>query len=116
MATQVNGPGSYAANAAMSAFRAVVLSSNRGVGLAPNTAVPLGFIQQDVASGDYVAVKFFSGPGTHKASITVAPVTVGDVVFAGANGQVSTTGTITVGQSQTTASANGSIIEINPIF
>ena len=81
MSTQFNGSGSFAANSAISAFRAVAISSNRGVGLNPNNATPIGFTQQDVASGDYVAVKFFSGPGTQKCAVTVTPVTVGDSPF-----------------------------------
>lgn len=115
MATQLNGTGSFLANAALSAFRAVAISSNRGVGLNPNDEVPIGFTQQDCADGSFVAVKFFSGPGTQKCSVTVAPVTVGDALYAGANGQVSTTGTVVVGRSLTTAATNGSIIEIEAI-
>jgi hypothetical protein len=115
MATQLNGTGSFLANAALSAFRAVAISSNRGVGLNPNTAVPIGFTQQDIASGGFVAVKFFSGPGTQKCSVTAVPVTVGDAIYAAANGQVSTTGTVLVGRSLTTAATNGSIIEIEAI-
>ena len=115
MSTQFNGSGSFAANSAISAFRAVAISSNRGVGLNPNNATPIGFTQQDVASGDYVAVKFFSGPGTQKCAVTVTPVTVGDSLFAGASGFVSTTGTVTVGRSLTTTSTDGGIIKIEPL-
>lgn len=115
MSTQFNGAGSFAANSAISAFRAVALSSNRGVGLNPTTAHPSGFTQQDVDSGDYVAVKFFTGPGTQKCAVTVTPVTVGNTLFAGANGFVSTTGTVTVGRSLTTTSTDGGIIELEPL-
>lgn len=114
MSTQFNGPGSFAANSAVSAFRAVAISTNRGVDLNAAATAPLGFTQQDAASGDYVAVKFFTGPGTQKCVVTVAPVTVGDTVYAGASGYVSTTGTITVGRSLTTASTDGSVIEFEP--
>jgi hypothetical protein len=112
MSTQFNGPGSFAGNSAISAFRAVALSTNRGVGLNPNTAVPMGFTQQDCASGDYVAVKFFNDGGTQKCAVTVTPVTIGSVLFAGASGFVSTTGTITVGRSLTSTSTDGGIIEL----
>jgi len=114
MSTQFNGSGSFAANSAVSAFRAVAVSTNRGVDLNAAATAPLGFTQQDAASGDYVAVKFFAGPGTQKCAVTVAPITIGDDVFAGADGFVSSTGTITVGRSLTTASANGSVIEFEP--
>lgn len=114
MATQFNGPGSFLANSALSAFRGVVLSVNRGVGLGGASALPDGFTCEDVASGDYVAVKFLNGPGTQKCEITAAPVTVGDALYAGASGRVSTTGSVLVGKSLSTASANGSVIEFVP--
>jgi hypothetical protein len=113
MATQFNGAGSFLANSAISAFRAVAVSSNRGVGLNPNSATPLGFTQRDAASGDYVAVKFFGDSGTKKVSTAVI-VTVGNTLYAAANGQVSTTGTVTIGRSLTTAAAD-SVIEIEAI-
>jgi hypothetical protein len=115
MATQFNGAGSFLANSAISAFRAVAISSNRGVGLNPNSASPMGFVQRDAAEGDFVAVKFFGDSGTQKASITVAPVTVGDTLYAAANGQVSTTGTVTIGRSLSNAATNGSVIEIEAV-
>jgi len=112
MSTQYNGAGSFLANADVSAFRAVAISDNRGVGLNPNSAAPVGFTQQDTVSGDYVAVKFFAGPGTQKCAVTVVPVTVGSTLFAAANGFVATTGTVTVGRSLSAATVNGAIIEL----
>jgi hypothetical protein len=116
MATQFNGAGSFLANSAISAFRAVAISANRGVGLNPTTGVPIGFTQQDAADGAFVAVKFFSGPGTQKCAVTGAPITVGDTVYTGANGFVSTVTTnVTIGRSLTSAATNGSIIEFEAI-
>jgi hypothetical protein len=115
MATQYDGDGSFLANADVSAFRAVAISDNRGVGLNPNNAAPIGFTQQDAASGAYVAVKFFAGPGTQKCAVTAAPVTVGNTLYAAANGFVAPTGTVTVGRSLTTAADNASIIELVPV-
>lgn len=115
MSTQVNGTGSFLANSALSAFRAVAISSNRGVGLNPNSGVPIGFTQQDTASGDFVAVKFFSGPGTQKCSVTATPITIGNTLYAGANGQLSVTGTVTVGRALESAATNGAIIEIEAV-
>jgi hypothetical protein len=112
MATQLAGNGTFVANTALSAFRAVVLSNNRGITYAGASAIPDGFSGADAASGDYVDVKFFFNGGTHKCEITACPVTVGDALYAGALGRVSTTGTITVGKSLTTATANGSVIEL----
>lgn len=115
MSTQYNGAGSFLANSAISAFRAVAISANRGVGLNPNSGVPIGFTQQDAADGGFVAVKFYSGPGSQKCSLTAAPVTIGNTLFAAANGQVAPTGTVTVGRSLTTAATNGSVIEVEAI-
>lgn len=119
MATQTFGPRAYLANAAISAFRAVVVSNNGGVGLAVNTTRPDGFAQIDTASGDYVSVRGFFDGQSQKGVLTAAPVTAGDTLYAGATGYVSTTGTITVGKSLTTTggaanAANGTVIEFVP--
>jgi hypothetical protein len=115
MATQFNGPGSYLANSAISIHRAVSISANLGVGLNPDTALPFGFAERDVVSGDFVTVKFPNDGGTFNASVTVAPVTVGNTLYAAANGQVSTTGTVTVGRALSNAATNGAIIEIQVV-
>jgi len=119
MATANFGPRAYLANAAISAFRAVVLSNNGGVGLAGDAQVPDGFAQIDAASGDYASVRHFFDGGTQRGVITASPITVGDTVYAGASGRVSTTGTITIGKSLTTTGGaanaqNGSVIEFIP--
>ncbi len=119
MATANFGPRAYLANAAISAFRAVVLSNNGGVGLAGTGQVPDGFAQIDAASGDYASVRHFFDGGTQKGVLTASPVTVGDVLYAGATGYVSSTGTITVGKSLTTTggaanAANGTVVEFIP--
>lgn len=121
MATANFGPRAYLANAAISAFRAVVLSNNGGVGLATNSVAPDGFAQIDVASGDYASVRAHIDGGTQKGVLTAAPVTAGDLLYAGATGYVSTTGTVVVGKSLTTTggaanAANGSVIEFIPRF
>jgi len=116
MSSQNYGEASFLANAAISAFRGVVLSTNRGVGASFTAAITiLGYTQADAAADDYVDVKFFNGPGTHKVSITSCPVTVGSIVYAGIDGQVSAIGTVTVGQSLQSCTSNGAIIEIHPI-
>lgn len=115
MATSNFGPRAYLANLAISAFRAVVISNNGGVTYAGANAVCDGFAQIDAASGDYVPVRgFFSDGGTQKGVLTAAPVTVGDTLYAGALGRISTTGTITVGKSLTTSASNDTIIEFIP--
>lgn len=119
MATDTKGPRAYLANAAISAFRAVVLSNNGGVGLATNDTRPDGFALIDTASGDYVSVRGFWDGQSQRGVLTAAPVTVGDTLYAGATGYVSTTGTVTVGKSLTTTGGaanaqNGSVIEFIP--
>jgi len=119
MATANFGPRGYLANLAISAYRAVVISSNGGVTYAGDGQVPDGFAQVDVASGDYASVRHFFDGGTQKGVITASPITVGDTVYAGALGRVSTTGTITVGKSLSTTggaanAANGTVIEFIP--
>jgi hypothetical protein len=116
MATYQGTPGSFLANSALSVNRAVVLSNNRGVGLAGNTVVPLGFTIGESASGDYADVRFFAGPGTHKCVVTGAPITVGDTVYAAGSGYVSATGTVAIGKTLTTSLVNDAIIEFVPTF
>lgn len=116
MATYQGTPGSFVANAALSVARAVALSNNRGVGLATNVAAPVGFTLGEVASGDYAAIRFFSGPGTHRCIVTGAPITVGDTVYAATNGYVSSTGTVALGKTLTTSTVNDAIIEFTPTY
>lgn len=111
MATQYEGDGTFLANSALSAHRGVTISSNRGVGNSATANIPDGFTRYDIASGDYVAVKFFAAGGTHKCEVTGTPVTVGDTLYAGAAGRVTPVGTVTVGKSLSTSATNGSVIE-----
>lgn len=112
MATQFEGSGSFLANSAVSAFRGVTLSSNRGIGASATAVRPLGVTGSDAASADYVEVKFLNNPGTFRISVTGCPVTIGDAIFCGADGQaVRTGGTVTLGRALNSASTNGSIIE-----
>lgn len=113
MATQYLGAGTFLANTTITAFLGVVISNNRGVGLSTTGACD-GFALVDGASGDYVSVAFLTNNGTLKGTITAVPVTVGDTIYLGASGTVSTTGTVTVGKALTTATSNGSVIEFIP--
>lgn len=113
MATSFNNTGTFVANAAITAFRLVSISANRGVGLAATASLPDGVAVIDAASGDQVTVQFLGGNSV-KATLLAGPVTVGDTLFSVASGQVAITGTITVGKSLTTASDAGAIIEMLP--
>ena len=112
MATQFESSGSFIANSAVSAFRGVTLSTNRGIGASATAVRPLGITVEDASSSDYVAVKFLNNNGTFRISVTGTPVTTGDVLFCGADGQATRTGNaITLGRALQSASTNGSIIE-----
>ena len=113
MATNYLGAGTFLANTTITAFQGVVISNIRGVGLSSTTACD-GFAYVDGNSGDYVSVPFPTNNRTPKGTITAAPVTVGDTIYLGASGLVSTTGTVTIGKSLSTASANGTVIEFIP--
>ena len=113
MATSFQNAGTFVANSAITAFRLVSISSNRGVGLAATASLPDGVALIDAASGDQITVQFLGGT-TVKATLLAGPVTVGDTIYSVASGQVAITGTITVGKSLTTASDAGAIIEMLP--
>ena len=113
MATSFQNSCSFVANSAITAFRLVSISANRGVGLSATASLPDGVATIDAASGDFVTVQFLGGNSV-KATLLAGPVTVGDTVFSVASGQVAITGTITVGKSLTTASDAGAIIEMLP--
>ena len=113
--SQFEGTGSFEAASAVSAFRGVTLDTSRKVAASATAVVPLGFTQFDADAGDFVAVKFLNNQGTVRVSLTGAPVTANDIVFAAASGQVCRTGgTVTVGRALESASTNGSVIEIQP--
>jgi hypothetical protein len=111
MATSFNNTGTFVANSAITAFRLVSISANRGVGLAATASIPDGVAIIDAASGDQVTVQFLGGT-TVKATLLAGPVTVGDILFSTANGTVAITGSVTVGKSLTTASDASAIIEM----
>lgn len=113
MATNYLGTGTFLANTTVTAFYGVVISNNRGVGLSSTSACD-GFAQIDAASGDYVTVAFLTNFGTQKGVVTATPVTVGDTLYLGASGLVSTTGTVTIGKALTSTSNNGAVIEFIP--
>lgn len=113
MSTSSNQSSTFLANAVITAFRLVSISSNGGVGLSPTASLPDGVALIDAASGDQISVQFLGG-NTVKATLLDGPVTVGDTLFSTANGTVAITGTITVGKSRSTASDALAIIEMLP--
>ena len=111
MSTLNESSRTFLANTTITAFRAVVLSTNGGVTLNVAATKPDGFAITDAASGDYVGVRFHQAPGTQKGYSAVSVVAVGDVLYAAAAGGVSTTGTIVVGKSLSANTVTGGIVE-----
>lgn len=117
MATQNDHTRTFPANAAMSAFRLVALSSNGGVGVNPATSAGVGILQNDVIQDDARgAVVRLPGAGSYKIAITGA-VTAGNLLYAAASGYAAATGTIGIGlRSVESASGDNSIVEATPVF
>ena len=113
MATNYIGSGTFTANTVITQSLGVVLSTNGGVGLSTSTACD-GFALIDAASGDNVSVAFLTNNGTLKGTLAAAPVTVGDTLYLASSGQISTTGTVTIGKSKTTTSTTGAVVEFLP--
>ncbi len=113
MATNYIGAGTFLANTTITAYLGVVLSTNRGVGLSSTSACD-GFALVDGASGDYVSVAFLTNNGTLKGTMSAVPVTVGDTLYLAASGNLSTTGTVTIGKALTTTSTTGAVVEFIP--
>lgn len=119
MATQYDsGFGTFEADAAISANRLVKINADGEIAAATTANNDIhGVTQEDAnAAGDYVTIKFFAGPGTHRVSVTGCPVTCGDTVYSALSGQVCRTGgTVTVGVALESANSNGAIIQILPL-
>lgn len=117
MATQNDTTRTFIANAEMSQFIRVALSTNGGVGPAPASGPGIGFLQRDVVTNDtYGAVVRMPGAGSFKVAVTGA-VTAGDQLYPAANGYVAATGTVALGlQAVESAAGTNSIIEAIPTF
>jgi len=118
MSTQYTGAGSFELDAALSAYRGVTLNSDNEMAASSSATRPDAITQEDGDTGEYIACKFMYGAGTQKISITGCPVTIGDLIYAGAAGQATRTGNaIVIGRSRTTVAAagNGTIIEFIPM-
>jgi hypothetical protein len=113
MATNYLGAGTFLANTTITAYLGVVLSTNRGVGLSTTGACD-GFALVDGASGDYVSVAFLTNNGTLKGTMSAVPVTIGDTLYLATSGNLSTTGTVTIGKALTTTSTTGTVVEFIP--
>jgi hypothetical protein len=115
MATTNDFTRSFSVNAALSAFRRVAVSNNGSIDYANNGILGVGILQQDVTNDSFYtpSVRFYS-VGTYMCAVTSVPVTIGDTVYAAVNGYVSSTGTVVAGRTLTSASVNGTWIEVIP--
>ena len=102
----------------MSAYLRVTINSSGSVALASNTTRGIGTLWQDTADDGStldVNVRLNTAPGTCVGVLTAAPSTVGDTLYAAANGQVAPTGTVIVGINANInvigQTANGSLVE-----
>lgn len=120
MATTNDFTRAFSVNAALSAFRRVAVSNNGSIGYADDGVLGIGILQQDVTNDSFFtpSVRFYS-LGTYMCAVTGCPVTIGDTVYAAVTGYVSSTGrssifALTAGRTLTTATVNGSWIEVAP--
>jgi hypothetical protein len=115
MATQNDFTRSFRPAAAMSAYRRVLVDTSGYINYAGNTVVGQGVLQNDVTADSFASgtVRFF-GTGSCRISVTAGPATLGDKLYAAANGQVSATGTVVVGMLIDATTAQGSEGEVIP--
>lgn len=116
MAIQSDFTRGFRPAAAMSAYRRVLVDTNGYINLAGNTVIGQGVLQNDVTADSWqTGIVRFNGVGSMRVSITACPATLGDTLYAAANGQVAPTGTVVVGKLiDSSASTNGTEIEMIP--
>lgn len=112
MSTYVEGcTRTFQAGAALAPDVRVKLSSGK-LALAGVNDAELGVTaDRAYADLDYVAVRLRTSEGTFRA-IASAAIAVDGLVYAGASGKVSPTGSLLIGKALTAASADGDVIEV----
>lgn len=89
----------------------VTIDSAGDAAIAADTVRGIGTTLAAGATGDRVAIRLFTAPGTHCMKAAAAIVR-GAPVFAAANGMVDDTGTVPMGESFNTAAALNDLVEI----
>lgn len=117
MATQHDKTRTFVANAEMSQFIRVALSTNGGVGPAGTANPGIGILQNDTVTNDtYGAVVRMPGAGSFKIAVT-GTVTAGDQLYPAADGYASATGTTALGlRASESVGTPGGVIEAIPTF
>ena len=124
--TNTTGYSAYGPSTAMSAGTRVSLSATgtvqpattgiRGIGnITADTAGPQNLTGSPIIALADVNVRLNTAPGTAIGLLTGGTTTVGDTLYAAANGYISPTGTVIVGVNANVATigqtANGSLVE-----
>lgn len=117
MAVQNNSGKSFTVNAAMSAFRRVLLSSNGSIGLAGSGDFGNGVLQRDVTADSFAVapVRFYEA-GSFRCVVSAAPGTAAGFAYAASSGTVAPTGTVTLGTFMESFTSNGVVVEVLPIL
>lgn len=100
------------ADAAITAHQRVKLTAT-GVDVAGDEEYAIGFAQANAAAGENVAVRLVSSQGTFKA-VAASAITLGDTLYAAADGKVESTGTTARFVALEAASGADAIIEVLP--
>lgn len=102
----------FTANAALGQFLRVYLGSNGKVALAGINDFGIGTVENAATAADEkIGVRLNSAVGTRKA-VASGAITVGDPVFCGAAGKVSSSGATRYGIALEAATTDGDVIEV----
>lgn len=105
----------FQSDEALAQFRRVKMDADGKVTYADATDQSDGITDRAaLTSGDYVAVRLKSAPGTRKMTAAGA-ITAGDLVYGAADGKVDTDGFVPEGKAIDAATADGDIIEVMPL-
>lgn len=112
MSQNNNGFKSFVAATALSEGTRVTINSSGQAALAGASVIGVGVAQADVASGSLVTVKLFNDNGTFQLVVASSSVAAGAMLYAAANGQVTTTSnSYPIGMALEAGAEAGALIE-----
>lgn len=122
MSQHIEGPRkTFTAGTALNPNLRVKITSADGaygptVGLAGATDPCIGVVEEYAASGGPVTIYLANAQGTRKMSATAVAITANNPVYAAANGQVASTGTVVEGKAlESTGGSSGDLLEVLPV-